>query len=188
MWTELFWISIKQRSWGIREVMKAYGVEPSKEKEELYHQINKGLWESFERGEIPKQQIMDTRFALFFEKLDEMQPGTGILSRTKKGPLYFGLTKEELGIQAEKRYRMELDEGAFLIPGAREICQYLAERYPVYVVTNGVSKTSIKGSKSQGCLRILKRYLFQKTRKARNRRRNFSSTAFPGYRTADQRI
>ena len=135
---------------GIREVMKAYGVEPSKEKEELYHQINKGLWESFERGEIPKQQIMDTRFALFFEKLDEMQPGTGILSRTKKGPLYFGLTKEELGIQAEKRYRMELDEGAFLIPGAREICQYLAERYPVYVVTNGVSKTQYKRIEKSG--------------------------------------
>ncbi len=163
---------------GIREVMKAYGVEPSKEKEELYHQINKGLWESFERGEIPKQQIMDTRFALFFEKLDEIQPGTCSLSLTENGPLYFGLTKEELGIQAEKKYRRELDEGAFLIPGALEICRYLAERYPVYVVTNGVSKTQYKRIERSGLSPYFKEIFVSEDAKSQKPQKEFFQYCF----------
>lgn len=135
---------------GIREVMKAYNVESTEEKEKLYHKINKELWESFERGEIPKQQIMDTRFGVFFEKIGEMEPELSVVTYEKGQKRFFGLTKEELGIQAEKRYRKELDEGAFLIPGALEICRYLAEKYPVYVVTNGVSGTQYKRIQKAG--------------------------------------
>ena len=129
---------------GIREVMKAYGVEPTMEREALYHEINKGLWESFERGEIPKQRIMDTRFSLFFGKIqEEICGGSCESSRFGRDGGFFGsgLTELEFGIRAEKLYRQQLNEGAFLISGALEVCRYLSEKYPVYVVTNGVSET-----------------------------------------------
>lgn len=113
---------------GIRQVMKAYGVCPDREKEKEYHHINQGLWQQFERGEIQKHQIMDTRFHIFFGSM--------------------GITVD--GKEAERLYRQQLNNSALLLPGAREICAYLSEKYSMYVVTNGLSATQFHRLKISG--------------------------------------
>lgn len=80
-----------------------------------YSRINLGLWKAFERGEIEKQQIRDSRFPLLFEAL--------------------GLETD--GLLAEKNYEKFLGEGHALMPHAREVLEWLSARYPLYVVTNG---------------------------------------------------
>ncbi|MFR5601246.1 MAG: YjjG family noncanonical pyrimidine nucleotidase [Lachnospiraceae bacterium] len=107
---------------GIQEVMRAYGVKPTRELEEAYHQLNRKLWEAFERGDFPREHIMEVRFGQFFEKL--------------------GIQAD--GVEAEAVYRQQLNKSAVLIDGATECCSYLKDRYRMYVVTNGVSATQYK--------------------------------------------
>lgn len=113
---------------GVRIVMQAYGVEPTKALEQRYHEINKKYWKLFERGEIAKEAIMENRFLEFFRTLG----------------------KQIDAAEVESLFREQLDSCAILMDGALEICAYLKERYQLYVVTNGVSHTQYRRLKDSG--------------------------------------
>jgi len=119
---------------GICEVMKAYGVEPDEEKIAAYSKLNDSLWKAFERGEIPRDTIMEVRFGRFFAELG----------------------KEVNGPEAEKLYRAQLNESAVLIDGALEILDYLSGKYDLYIITNGVSKTQYNRLAKSGIDRYMK--------------------------------
>lgn len=119
---------------GMEHVMRAYGVEPTAERLELYHGINEDFWSAFERGEVAKDRLVWERFNVFFGRL-------GI---------------EVDGHETENLYRRQLDESAFLIDGALELCEYLKERYDLYVVTNGTSSTQYKRLAASGLDRFMK--------------------------------
>ena len=79
---------------------------PSGEREyAAYGEINRGLWEAFERGEIDKPTLLSTRFGRLFDAL-------GI-----KGD----------GAAFEREYQALLGEGAQLVEGAEEVLSYLAD-------------------------------------------------------------
>ena len=82
---------------------------------DTFRPINLGLWQAMERGEISQQDIFDTRWGKIFSVL--------------------GIQAD--GVDFEKRFRRGLHEGAELVDGAPEILEYLAARYPLYVVSNG---------------------------------------------------
>lgn len=113
---------------GVRAVMKAYGVEPTKALEQRYHKINNKYWKAFERGEIPKDAIMDHRYVDFFKTLG----------------------MEVNAADVEHLYREQLDSCAILIEGALDLCAYLKERYQLYIVTNGISSTQYRRLKDSG--------------------------------------
>ena len=119
---------------GICEVLKAYGVEPDEEKIALYSQLNDSLWKAFERGEIVRDTIMEVRFGRFFAMLG----------------------KEVDGPEAEKLYREQLNASAVMIDGAQEILDYLSEKYDLYVIINGVSKTQYHRLAKSGIDRYMK--------------------------------
>lgn len=83
-----------------------------------YHQINHGLWRDFERGRITKVGIQNTRFQMLFDE--------------------FGLAQEE-GIAPV--FQKSLAGQAPLIEGAARVIAGLYEKYPLYIVTNGVAST-----------------------------------------------
>lgn len=113
---------------GVRAVMKAYEVEPTKALEQRYHEINNKYWKAFERGEISKDAIMDHRYVDFFKTL--------------------GMNVHAADV--ERLYREQLDSCAILIDGALDLCAYLKERYQLYIVTNGVSDTQYRRLKDSG--------------------------------------
>lgn len=119
---------------GMKVVLKHYGFEPTKERLELYHHINESYWAAFERGEITKDELVWKRFGDFFGRLGRMVDGH----------------------EAEELYRKELDQSAFLIDGALDICGYLRDRYDLYVVTNGTSSTQYKRLAVSGLDRFMK--------------------------------
>lgn len=119
---------------GIREVLKAYGETPTEEKIALYSGINDRLWKAYERGEILRDTIMETRFQIFFERL----------GRTVSGP------------EAEALYRTQLDASAVMIEGAQEILDYLVPNYELYIITNGVSETQYQRLAKSGIDRYVK--------------------------------
>jgi 2-haloacid dehalogenase len=107
---------------GIREVMRAFGIEPTEEREVLYKRINRTHWEAFERGDITRDQIFERRYPRFFSE--------------------FGIQVDPE--KAETLYRAQLDSCSALIDGALELCQYLKPRYDLYIITNGVSTTQYR--------------------------------------------
>ena len=115
------------------KAMEAAGAAVSEREYRIYSAVNEGLWKSFERGEIPKEEIRSQRFGLTFEKI--------------------GFLKD--GLSVEKDYEHFLGEGHELIPHARETLEFLADRYPLYVVTNGFAAVQ----KSRLRLADLERYM-----------------------------
>ncbi|MFB7156233.1 MULTISPECIES: YjjG family noncanonical pyrimidine nucleotidase [unclassified Lysinibacillus] len=93
-----------------------------------YKTINQGLWKSFEEGKIDRDEVVNTRFSILFEKYGQ----------------------EVDGSLFEQNYRSYLEEGDQLIHGAFELIQDLQSEYDLYIVTNGVSKTQDKRLRNSG--------------------------------------
>ena len=110
------------------KVLQKYGFVPEERFIQEYHIINQECWEAFEIGQMERDRVLTVRFERFF--------GGHGLSMS--------------GEEAEDAYRVWLGEGAYLMEGAVEILDYLKERYPLYVVTNGVGATQRKRLKASG--------------------------------------
>ncbi|MDO4297327.1 MAG: YjjG family noncanonical pyrimidine nucleotidase [Lachnospiraceae bacterium] len=117
--------------------LEKYEITCTEEVFALYSDINHGLWKSFERGEISKQEILDRRFRETFQRL--------------------GIRGEFPGL--EEAYQTALSEGSFIIEGADEVCRRLSEHCRLYVVTNGVAATQHRRMKESG-LRVWFRDVF----------------------------
>ncbi len=85
----------------------------------LYTEINNGLWERHERGELPRERVLVDRFTMLFERL-------GI---------------EEKGETFEQDFRDQLELNPVWMDGAEDLLQYLQPKYELYIVTNGVGRT-----------------------------------------------
>lgn len=103
----------------LRRSLAEAGLPGGAEVYQRYHQINQQVWSAYEQGELTKPQLQTARFVRLFA---------------------------ELGVQGDpeafnERYVWHLGEGAFLLPGALELCQTLAPYCRLDIVTNGVAAT-----------------------------------------------
>lgn len=90
--------------------------------ENHYKEINRGLWSAFERGEVSREDVVNTRFERLFNAYGK------------------NTDSKRLGM----RYQQFLAENHDLIEGASELINSLASDFDLYIVTNGVSKTQYK--------------------------------------------
>lgn len=93
-----------------------------------YKKINEGLWKSFERGEIDREELLNTRFSNFFKE--------------------YGIDVD--GALLEAKYRTFLKEGHHLMEGAMELISTLHKNFELYIVTNGDSTTQFQRLKDSG--------------------------------------
>jgi len=85
-----------------------------------YREINSQVWESFEKGEISKEELQTARFSRLLD--------------------YIGVRHDAKDFN--EKYLYELGKGAFLIGGALEICEQIAlSGKKIYIVTNGILAT-----------------------------------------------
>jgi 2-haloacid dehalogenase len=112
----------------LRLLLADQGIPFTPETKAQYKTINHGLWKSFEEGKIDRDEVVNTRFALFFKELGH----------------------EVDGRLLEQKYRSYLEEGHQLVQGALELITALQPRYDLYIVTNGVSKTQEKRLRQSG--------------------------------------
>lgn len=99
----------------IAKTFRSFGLEPTEEVLNRYHVINKIHWERLERGEETRLQVLENRFADLFS---------------------------EMGVPADpaqiaKSYEGNLGIGHFFLPDAEETVHTLAEKYPLYLASNG---------------------------------------------------
>jgi 2-haloacid dehalogenase len=109
-------------------LFKDQEIELTNELEAHYKEFNQELWRSLEDGKIERDELLNTRFSLFFKE--------------------YG--KEVDGALLEKNYRRYLEEGYQLVDGAIELVKDLQHKYDLYMVTNGVSKTQDKRLRASG--------------------------------------
>lgn len=88
----------------------------------IYHRINHFLWEQYELGRIDRNMVIYTRFVKLFEEA--------------------GIDGD--GVAFEDEYQELLGEGHALMEGAEEVLEYLYQKYDLYVVTNGVTRTQMR--------------------------------------------
>ncbi len=101
----------------LRRVLEERGYPSGPEAQELYLSINRGLWSRFDRGEVTQDWLAVERFAAFARAMGRADD-----------PVDFN-----------RRYLTLLGEGAFLLPGAEDLCRTLARRCTLAVVTNGMA-------------------------------------------------
>ena len=107
----------------ICRLLAAYGIEPKPDYIATYSEINKKTWAKFERGEIKREEIFESRFIEFTDTIGAK------VDTAKMSSDYFAL----------------LAEGHDCLPGARETLEYVKQKgYTVCATTNGVSKTQHK--------------------------------------------
>ena len=111
--------------------LEEYKLDVDKEESlKLYSQINKHIWEEFERGEITADRLRVGRFERF----------------SKKIKIDFD------AVSFSKAYAKFLGEGAYLFDDSVEVIDYLSKKYKLALVTNGlkdvqksrISKTPLK--------------------------------------------
>ena len=129
------------------------GLAASPETVACYDAINKEIWRRFERGEIDQATLKVERFALLFADL-----GVGL------DPADFS-----------ERYLAWLGRGAFLLPGAEELCAYLAAKYRLAIVTNGIAKVQRPRFEASPIRRHFGRSLFPRKWARPSPSRRFSS-------------
>lgn len=95
-----------------------FGLEPSQAALLAYEEINKGLWAALERGETDQASLKVERFRLLFERL--------------------GANVDAAIFSAA--YIEWLSKGTFLLEGAEEACRYLAGKYELAIITNGIAE------------------------------------------------
>lgn len=121
-------------SLALRLLFEEQNIPLTTEIEARYKKINQGLWNSFEEGNLDRDEVVNTRFSILCKE--------------------YG--REVDGALLEKNYRSYLEEGHQLVNGAFELITDLQNQYDLYIVTNGVSKTQDKRLRDSGLYPLFK--------------------------------
>ena len=101
----------------IGKTIRQFGVEPTEEIRQLYHQINNWHWEQLELGKLTRQEVLENRFGVLFEKL--------------------GRTVDAAA--CARAYGENLAIGHWFLPGAEEAVDSLHKKYRLFLASNGTA-------------------------------------------------
>jgi len=106
----------------------SYGYKLTKEWLAVYNTTNKQLWADYEAGHLCLQDVLNSRFSQTMAKLGYQVDG----------------------VLWEDKYRELLSKGRVLINDALEVCKRLAQKYQLYIVTNGLTEMQNQRTRDAG--------------------------------------
>ena len=107
---------------------QTHGIPNTPEVRQLYHDINRELWDAFDRGEVSKEYVTLERYVRLLRAL--------------------GLEDRDPA-QCNEDYLSALGEGVYPLPHAEEVCRELVHRgHKLYILTNAVA--SVQRSRLRG--------------------------------------
>ncbi|MGN0406750.1 MAG: 3-phosphoshikimate 1-carboxyvinyltransferase [Bacteroides sp.] len=118
----------------VRNSLKRAGLVADDTMIERYIVHNRHMWELLEKKTITRQELIDTRWKLFFEKENIDFDGT----------------------EFESLYREDLGKQHVLIEGATQLLEYLSSKYDLYMATNGVTATQKSRIDAAGIMKYFK--------------------------------
>jgi putative hydrolase of the HAD superfamily len=95
-----------------------------------YKKTNKALWALYEQGKIDQQTLRHDRFRISLESQ--------------------GISHPELAKTLSEEYLDELPNRNLLMEGAREVLEYLSDKYSLHLITNGFEKVQVKKINNAG--------------------------------------
>ena len=114
----------RRASWeAMKHTMDRFSAPFSEALFALYQEKNMALWELYEEGKVTKSELELRRFSQFFE-----EAGITGVSPAEANQCYISL----------------LGEGAYLLPGAKELIDSLQGKVSLYLVTNGLKRTQYR--------------------------------------------
>lgn len=133
-----------QRS-ALEAVIDTYGFPKDDSVFEEFRSLNDEMWKCFERNQITKKELIQTRFVKFCEKYGVNHPTDGSL---------------------EKTFQDALSASAFLMPDALEVCGRLSRHFRMCVVTNGLAVTQYQRLEKSGLRPLFQDVFVSETLKA----------------------
>ena len=100
----------------LKDTVEYVGAEMTEEVFAFYHKVNSALWKAFDLKQVTKEELAYRRFA----------------------ELLTFVEKEGDPLALNGYYQQRLGEHSIMLPGAEEMCQKLAERCTLYILTNGM--------------------------------------------------
>ncbi|CAM4277997.1 YjjG family noncanonical pyrimidine nucleotidase [Erysipelothrix aquatica] len=104
------------------KLLNDLGIPYSDALKEKYLTINHQLWHDHEAGHIPKETIMEQRFARSFEDYEVNMSG----------------------YEMDDKFRQHVENHPILMPNAKELLAKITDKYTLAIVTNGISRTQHK--------------------------------------------
>jgi len=101
----------------LSKTIREFGVEPTEEILQLYHEINDWHWKQLELGKMTREEVLVKRFAALFDRL----------GRTADPAACTALYSENLAI------------GHYFMPGAQEAVAALSKKYRLFLASNGTA-------------------------------------------------
>ena len=119
----------KAEEMAIRKTLTEFNLPSDQKTVKLYSDINRSFWQSFERGEIPKNAIFEGRFKTLLSVLNEEREVEAI----------------------SQIYCKSLSEGYYKMDGADDVLAYLKDKgYKLYATTNGFAFTQYNRIEKSG--------------------------------------
>ena len=101
----------------LSKTIRAFGIEPTEEVLNLYHEINDWHWKQLELGKLTRPEVLVQRFAVLFEKLG----------------------REGDPAACTEAYAKNLAIGHYFLPGAEEAVMNLHKKYRLFLASNGTA-------------------------------------------------
>ena len=114
--------------------LEAFGLPPTDRVCARYSDINRMHWEMLERKELTREQVLVGRFQMLFAE--------------------YGI--DVVPVRCARRYEANLSQGHYFLPGAEGAVERLAEKYALYLVSNGTSHVQKGRLESAGIQRFFK--------------------------------
>lgn len=102
----------------LSRTIAGFGVEPTEDILDQYHQINKWHWQQLELGKITRERLLVERFGVLFRQLGHpVDPQA-----------------------CAQAYEENLSTGHWYLPGAEQALQSLRKRCKLYLISNGTAR------------------------------------------------
>ena len=101
----------------ISKTFQSFGLEPTEQVLQQYHEINIMHWQMLERGELTREEVLVNRFGMLFQKRG-LDADPTLCART---------------------YEKNLGIGHYFLPGAEEAVKSLHKKYRMYLASNGTA-------------------------------------------------
>ncbi len=101
----------------ISKTLREFGVEPTEEILNRYHDINIWHWQQLEMGTMTREEILMGRFGMLFQELGR---------------------KTDVAA-CQDTYEKNLSIGHYFLPGAQEAVDRLSKKYRLFLASNGTA-------------------------------------------------
>ena len=112
----------------IAKTFRSFGLEPTEEVLNRYHEINIRHWQMLERGELTREEVLVNRFGVLFAEFGHAIDPT-LCART---------------------YEHNLGIGHYFLPGAEEAVAGLSRKYRLFLASNGTASVQHSRMTSAG--------------------------------------